>query len=278
MIEVSVRPKSEKFPSTCSNCLVETDLTTYALKWKKDKEEYRVDVPICKSCKKTRLRETRKKFAIYFAIAAPIFWSLAYFLDYLPQISWYGLINAIVEASANIIVRVILIVILLILLLPVLIPLFLLYSAISPSGEANWPVKKVKSNDLSNVFSFENIPYARLFVAANPSSTPPLEDLPLSLLDLHTKRLQHKDWTVRNEATMTLGNLKDPRTINPLIQAINDESDAVRISAARALGDIGGPRALEALTQAKEDKSRWVRRAARQALKELNKSETSNKP
>lgn len=274
MIEVSVPSQSEKFPSTCSNCLVETDLTTYGLKWKKEKKEYRVDVPICKSCKKTLLRATRKKFAIAFAISAPILWTLAYFLDYIPQISWYGIINDIVGASANIIVRVLLIIGLLILLLPVIIPLFFLYSAISPSGEANWPVKKGKSN----VFSFENIPYARLFVAANPGSTPPLEELPLSLLDLHTKRLQNKDWMVRNKATIALGELKDPNTINLLIQAINDENSNVRISAARALGDIGGPRALDALTRAKEDESRLVRRAAGSALKKLNKSEIPNKP
>ena len=169
--EVSVPFKAEKFPSTCSKCLVETDLTTYALKWKKEKkEEYRVDVPICKSCKKTLLGETRKKFAIYFAISAPIFWSLAYFLDYLPQISWIGIIGTILTGETFI--RVILIIILLILLLPVIIPLIFLYYTISPSSEVHWPVKIVKSNVLSNVFSFENENYSKLFEAVNSSSTP----------------------------------------------------------------------------------------------------------
>ena len=62
--------------------------------------------------------------------------------------------------------------------------------------------------------------------------------------------------------------LRDP-PIEPLIQALKDESDNVRQMAAYALGDIGDVRALEALTQAKENKSWFVRGAVNGALKKI---------
>jgi hypothetical protein len=167
---VSVPLKAGKLPLICPKCLAETDLTTCALKWTKEKKKHQIDVPICKSCKKTLLGETRKRFAIYFAISAPICWGLAYFLGYLPQISWLGLLGLILTGENF--VRLIVFFILLVLLLPVIIPLIFLYYTISPSGVVNWPVKLGKSNGSLNVFSFENEHYSKLFEAAKKSSTP----------------------------------------------------------------------------------------------------------
>jgi HEAT repeat protein len=51
-------------------------------------------------------------------------------------------------------------------------------------------------------------------------------------------------------AAFLLGERKDPRAVEPLIQALNDNSSSVRRSAAHALGELKDPRIAELFIQA----------------------------
>ena len=55
---------------------------------------------------------------------------------------------------------------------------------------------------------------------------------------------------VRGRAAEALGEIGDPRSVEPLIAALNDEDWLVRGRAARALGKIGDLRAIEPLKKA----------------------------
>ncbi|MHC1588990.1 MAG: HEAT repeat domain-containing protein, partial [Methermicoccaceae archaeon] len=52
-----------------------------------------------------------------------------------------------------------------------------------------------------------------------------------------------RGWHVRMTAAESLGEIKDPRAVDPLIRALRDEDSGVRWSAAAALGEIKDPRA-----------------------------------
>ncbi|MHA1431592.1 MAG: HEAT repeat domain-containing protein [Candidatus Freyarchaeota archaeon] len=62
-----------------------------------------------------------------------------------------------------------------------------------------------------------------------------------------------EDWGDRVEAAWTLGETKDRRAVEPLIQALGDEHWRVRWRAAWALGEIGDERAVKPLIRALED-------------------------
>ena len=57
----------------------------------------------------------------------------------------------------------------------------------------------------------------------------------------------NKEASVRQAATMALGELKDPRAVEPLIAALKDSDKNVRWEAANALGEIKDPRSVELL-------------------------------
>lgn len=78
--------------------------------------------------------------------------------------------------------------------------------------------------------------------------------------------LKDKHSRVRSEAAVVLGNIKDPRAVEPLIAAIKDTQ--VRWDAARALVKIGGP-AVEPLIAALKDKDRLARQGAAAVLFEI---------
>lgn len=81
------------------------------------------------------------------------------------------------------------------------------------------------------------------------------------------KTLQHKkDPPAQNKAALALGEIGDPRAVGPLIQALKDENDFVRLEAAEALGKIKDARAVKPLTQALKDEYEWVRFRATVAL------------
>ena len=81
--------------------------------------------------------------------------------------------------------------------------------------------------------------------------------------------LGSRDAYVRANAAWTLGKLKDPRAIEPLIAALKDSDWNVRWSAARALGELKDPRAVEPLIAALKDSDDSVRGFAAYALSEL---------
>jgi HEAT repeat protein len=67
-----------------------------------------------------------------------------------------------------------------------------------------------------------------------------------------------------------LGEIKDPRAVEPLIAALKDKG--VCAAAAYALGEIKDPRAVEPLIAALKDESFSVRRAAAEALVSLHRN------
>ena len=78
-----------------------------------------------------------------------------------------------------------------------------------------------------------------------------------------------KDPQVRYTAAEALGNIKDSRAVDPLIQALKDEDNSVRYWSTVALGKINDVRAAESLIQtSKEDTDNYVRNAAANVLKE----------
>jgi hypothetical protein len=92
-----------------------------------------------------------------------------------------------------------------------------------------------------------------------------LESLSLQLITL----LQHKNWRIRAKAAETLGNIKEPKAVGPLIQALKDKKQDVYWRAAYALGEIGDARALEALTQAEKKFALLLRPMARDAIEKI---------
>lgn len=80
--------------------------------------------------------------------------------------------------------------------------------------------------------------------------------------------MKDKSWGVREIAAEALGRTKDKRAVAPLIQALEDNTYAVRVNAARALGKIGEP-AVAPLMQALNDERLVVREAAAEALGQI---------
>jgi len=81
--------------------------------------------------------------------------------------------------------------------------------------------------------------------------------------------LKDESWWVRLEAASALGELADSRAVEPLsILAMKDEDPHVRDTAVRALGKIGDEKGLVALTQALKDEDDSVRWTAACALDE----------
>jgi HEAT repeat protein len=66
-----------------------------------------------------------------------------------------------------------------------------------------------------------------------------------------------------------LGQIGDPRAVDPLVGCLKDWSWSVRRVAAEALGQLGDPRAVEPLKVAFEDGDANVRSAAADALAAL---------
>ena len=93
---------------------------------------------------------------------------------------------------------------------------------------------------------------------------PAMEPLIAALKDKDSK-----DSDVRQAAAEALGEIKDPRAVEPLIAALGDESSGVRLAAAKSLGEIKDPRAVEPLSAALKDENKYVRRAAAHALDRL---------
>lgn len=73
----------------------------------------------------------------------------------------------------------------------------------------------------------------------------------------------------RYHATVALGKLRDPSTVAPLIEALEDTDVRVRVGAADALGDIGDSRAIGPLTASLKADDLKLRKAAALALQKI---------
>jgi HEAT repeat protein len=74
---------------------------------------------------------------------------------------------------------------------------------------------------------------------------------------------------IRLAAIEALGEIGDPRAVEPLIASLQDGSWGVRSSAATALGAIGDGRAVKPLSSLIKDSKKVVRKAAAEALAKI---------
>ena len=91
--------------------------------------------------------------------------------------------------------------------------------------------------------------------------------------------LKDTSWQIRWYAASALGEIKDPRAVEPLIATLkNDKNGYVRAMAAWALGEIKDPRAVEPLIAALSDESHGVRKSAPLALREITGKDFGKDP
>jgi HEAT repeat protein len=98
-----------------------------------------------------------------------------------------------------------------------------------------------------------------------------------------TLKYSHNDLTwlaAQRAAAIALGIIGDTRAVEPLISALSDSDNHVRLAAAEALGKIGDVRAIEPLVAVLNDG--FVRDNAEESLKKLGWkpaiTPTSNRP
>ncbi len=83
------------------------------------------------------------------------------------------------------------------------------------------------------------------------------------------RALHNNDEEIREEAVRALGELCDPRAVEPLIDSLSDENRYIRREAAKSLGRIGDERAIPALINALKDEDRYGREGAAEGLGEM---------
>ena len=81
--------------------------------------------------------------------------------------------------------------------------------------------------------------------------------------------LKDESSLVREKAAAALGRIGDKRAVDPLIHALTDEDRDVRSRAAWALGQIGDTRAVKPLVKGLTDKNYWTRQQVALALDRL---------
>jgi len=84
------------------------------------------------------------------------------------------------------------------------------------------------------------------------------------------------DIQIRSTAAWALGELGDAKAVLPLIGLLNDPIENVRIHAAWALGRIGDRRAITGLTAAMKYGSRDLRKRAREAIDRIESEKNKN--
>lgn len=84
------------------------------------------------------------------------------------------------------------------------------------------------------------------------------------------KMLRDENSDVRDDAAFALGELNDPRMVEPLIAALQDKDPSVRDSVAQLLARLNDPRAVDPLIAAlKDEKDEWPRRHMANALERI---------
>ncbi len=108
------------------------------------------------------------------------------------------------------------------------------------------------------------------FSEIEPTATPTVDlaEVPQEILDLHDQLLNDPDSGRRAIAASSLGATRFQHTasVEPLIQALQDEAFEVRVNAAKALGRIGDRRAIDPLQELLRDNQSSVRDEAAAAL------------
>lgn len=89
---------------------------------------------------------------------------------------------------------------------------------------------------------------------------------------------QSGDFRARVRAALALGSSGDERVAPHLVEALSDESPAVRAAAATALGRLASPTALAPLRRALSDRTRVVRTEAERAIARIEASAPRHRP
>jgi HEAT repeat protein len=97
-----------------------------------------------------------------------------------------------------------------------------------------------------------------VILLAIPAFADEVDDLIIDLTD--------HNYTIRADAALALGNLREPRALEPLIEALNDSSSFVRADVARALFVLKDARSVDPLIRALNDEDPEVRAGAASAL------------
>jgi hypothetical protein len=97
-------------------------------------------------------------------------------------------------------------------------------------------------------------------------------DLPAGRLQRLLDLLTDRDYRVRLQAAIALGQVRDTRTVPALIRRLDDPNALVRGMVAAALGEIGDSRASTPLRERLKDKDSLVRRHARASLEQIQKA------
>ncbi len=84
------------------------------------------------------------------------------------------------------------------------------------------------------------------------------------------KALAHKDWKIRHKAELALEGIGD-QAVTPLIKALKNNNNSVRLGAAKTLGEVGDQRAIDPLIGALGDSDEQVRWRAASALELIGK-------
>ena len=84
----------------------------------------------------------------------------------------------------------------------------------------------------------------------------------------HIAALKDEDWGIREDAAVALGESRDPRGVNPLIEALRDSDRAVKTAATSALTAIGAPAVVD-LSYCLQDPDLSVQEAAASILSEI---------
>jgi len=85
------------------------------------------------------------------------------------------------------------------------------------------------------------------------------------------KMLGDEQWIVRLAAARSLGEINDAKATGPLVKALADKDAAVRVQAALSLGRIRDKKAIEPLIQVLRDRVQGVVEAAAEALESIGK-------
>lgn len=103
------------------------------------------------------------------------------------------------------------------------------------------------------------------------------KDTQVERLTRHIKNLSHQSWIERWSAAYSLGELRNPIAVDPLIMAIRDRDFDVRRAVVEALGKIGDQKATPYIISALDDPEKEVKIAAIRALGKL-KDRRATKP
>jgi len=90
-------------------------------------------------------------------------------------------------------------------------------------------------------------------------------------LRFYLDRLEDENEGIRWKAAESLGRLKDPAAVGPLIDMLWDEDARVRIKAAWALGQIGDPAAILPLRQLYRIENENVREIIEKAIEDIRR-------